>query len=67
MKSFKVNAIVKENFNDKTNLDENGQPTLMEVGEVIKDMPRDRFEELQALGYVEEDKSFKDNKESEWE
>lgn len=67
MKSFKVNAKVIKNFNDKTKLDENNEPYKWEKDEVIKDMPRERFEELQALGYVEEDKSFKDTKKEEWE
>ena len=71
MKSFKVNARVKVGFNDKKNLDEKGNPTLMEVGEVIENMDRDRFDYLKSLGLVEEDKSFKDNKnsseESKWE
>lgn len=58
MKNFKVNAKVIENFNDKKNLDKDGNPTLMEVGEVIENMDRERFEELESLGYVEEDKSF---------
>ena len=67
MKSFKVNAKVLVNFNDKTKLDENNEPYKWEKDEVIKDMPRERFEELEAFGYVEEDKSFKDTKKEEWE
>lgn len=70
MLDYKVNAKVIENFNDKTKLDENGEPYLREKNEIIKDMDRARFEELQSKGYVIEDKSFKDkknNKESEWE
>lgn len=69
MKSFKVNAKVLVNFNDKTKLDENNEPYKWEKDEVIKDMPRDRFEELESLGYVEEDKSFtsKSKEDKEWE
>ena len=53
MKSFKVNAKVLVNFNDKTKIVD-GEPYTWEKGEVIKDMDRERFEELQAKGYVEE-------------
>ena len=69
MKSFKVNAKVLVNFNDKTKLDENNEPYKWEKDEVIKDMPRERFEELESLGYVEEDKSFtsKSKEDKEWE
>lgn len=67
MKSFKVNARVKVGFNDKTNLDEKGNPTPMEVGEIIENMERDRFDYLKGLGLVEEDKSFTNKQESEWE
>ena len=69
MKSFKVNAKVLVGFNDKTKLDENNEPYKWEKDEVIKDMPRDRFEELESLGYVEEDKSFtsKSKEDKEWE
>lgn len=69
MKSFKVNAKVLVNFNDKTKLDENNEPYKWEKDEIIKDMPRDRFELLQSLGYVEEDKSFtsKSKEDKEWE
>lgn len=71
MKNFNVTARVKVGFNDKTKLNENNEPYKWEVDEVIKDMPRDRFELLQSLGYVEEDKTFKDTKKNkenkEWE
>ena len=69
MKSFKVNAKVLVNFNDKTKLDENNEPYKWEKDEVIKDMPRERFELLESLGYVEEDKSFtsKSKEDKEWE
>ena len=71
MKNFNVTARVKVGFNDKTKLDENNEPQKWEEDEIIKDMPRDRFEELESLGYVEEDKTFKDTKKNkdkkEWE
>lgn len=66
MKSFKVNAKVIKNFNDSTKLVD-GEPYKWEKDEVIKDMPRERFEKLQALGYVEEDKSFTSKSKEEWE
>ena len=53
MKSFKVNAKVLVNFNDKTKIVD-GEPYTWEKDEVIKDMDRERFEELKAKGYVEE-------------
>ena len=64
MKEIKYNAKVIENFNDKKNLDNKGNPTLMEVGEIMKNLDRARFEELKAKGFVVEDKSVKDD---EWE
>ena len=71
MKNFNVTARVKVGFNDKTKLNENTEPYKWEEDEIIKDMPRDRFELLQSLGYVEEDKTFKDTKKNkenkEWE
>lgn len=67
MKSFKVNAKVIKNFNDSTKLNENNEPYKWEKDEVIKDMPRERFEKLQALGYVVEDKSFTSKSKEEWE
>jgi hypothetical protein len=66
MKSFKVNAKVKVNFNDSTKIVD-GEPYKWEKGETIKDMPRERFEQLEALGYVEEDKSFTSKNKEEWE
>lgn len=53
MKSFKVNAKVIVDFNDKTKIVD-GEPYKWEKDEVIKDMDRERFEELKAKGYVEE-------------
>lgn len=53
MKNFKVNAKVLVNFNDKTKIVD-GEPYTWEKDEVIKDMDRERFEELKAKGYVEE-------------
>jgi hypothetical protein len=72
MKDFKVNAKVLVNFNDKTKVDMNGNLYMWEKDEIIKDMPRQRFEELSAKGLVTEDKtSFKEkeNKKNkvEWE
>lgn len=69
MKDIKINARVIENFNDKTRKNEDGSYYKWEQNEVIKDMPRERFEELQSKGYVEEDKSFtsKNKDEREWE
>lgn len=66
MKNFKVNAKVIENFNDSTKIVD-GEPYKWEKDEVIKDMPRERFEKLQALGYVVEDKSFTSKSKEEWE
>lgn len=68
MKDIKYNARVIQNFNDKTKLNEDGEPYLREKNEIIKDMDRARFQELQSLGYVEEvkGKSIEEPK-NEWE
>lgn len=54
MKNYKINAKVLVNFNDKTKPNEDGSFYTWEKGEVIENMPRERFEELESKGYVEE-------------
>lgn len=66
MKDIKINAKVIENFNDKTKI-VNGNPYTWEKGEIIHDIPRERFEELQSKGFVIEDKTKEDKKKSEWD
>ena len=53
MKDIKINAKVIQDFNDKTKI-VNGEPYKWEKDEIISNMPRERFEELQSKGYVEE-------------
>ncbi len=53
MKDIKISAKVIQNFNDKTKI-VNGEPYKWEKNEIINDMPRARFEELQSKGFVEE-------------
>ena len=53
MKDIKINAKVIQDFNDKTKI-VNGEPYKWEKNEIIDNMPRERFEELQSKGYVEE-------------
>ena len=53
MKDIKISAKVIQDFNDKTKI-VNGEPYKWEKNEIINDMPRTRFEELQSKGYVEE-------------
>ena len=68
MKEIKYNAKVIQDFNDKNKIDpKTGYFYKWEKNEIIKDMDRERFEELKAKGFVEEEKSFKDNKKKEWE
>ena len=62
MKNFKVNAKVLVDFNDKEKLDNNGNPYKWEKDEIIKEMDRERFEELKAKGYVEEAKEVLQSK-----
>lgn len=64
MKNFKVNAKVLVDFNDKTKLNENGEPYKWEKNEIIKDMERERFEELKAKGYVEEANEISQSKDN---
>ena len=63
MKNFKVNAKVLVNFNDKTKIVD-GEPYAWEKDEVIKDMDRNRFEELKAKGYVKEANEVSQSKDS---
>ena len=53
MRDIKISAKVIQDFNDKTKI-VNGEPYKWEKNEIINDMPRERFEELQSKGYVEE-------------
>lgn len=53
MKDIKMSAKVIQDFNDKTKI-VNGEPYKWEKNEIINDMSRIRFEELQSKGYVEE-------------
>lgn len=53
MKDIKISAKVIQDFNDKTKI-VNGEPYKWEKNEIINDMSRTRFEELQSKGYVEE-------------
>ena len=53
MKDIKISAKVIQDFNDKTKI-VNGEPYKWEKNEIINDMSRTRFEELQNKGYVEE-------------
>lgn len=71
MKDIKINAKVIQDFNDKTKI-VNGEPYKWEKNEIIDNMPRERFEELQSKGYVEEYKGKTKNEipqpknDSEW-
>ena len=53
MKDIKMSAKVIQDFNDKTKIVD-GEPYKWEKNEIINDMSRVRFEELQSKGYVEE-------------
>lgn len=53
MRDIKISAKVIQNFNDKTKI-VNGEPYKWEKNEIIDNMSRERFEELQSKGYVEE-------------
>lgn len=71
MRDIKINAKVIQDFNDKTKI-VNGEPYKWEKNEIIDNMPRERFEELQSKGYVEEYKGKTKNEisqpknDSEW-
>ena len=54
MKDIKMSAKVIQDFNDKTRVNEDGSYYKWEKNEIIDNMPRVRFEELQSKGYVEE-------------
>ena len=66
MREIKINAKVIQDFNDKTKLNENNEPYKWEKNEVIKDMTRERFEELKSKGYVIEEVEKKKEK-NEWD
>lgn len=53
MKENKINAIVINNFNDKTKMI-NGLPYQYKKDDIIENMDKNRFEELNSMGYVKE-------------